>query len=369
MKKLGIVILGILVFGALTIIPAATAAPGSVTKVVDAGFAAFGDIFSIRDTSNPNDQAESLSLDKPTYSLSDNVIITVTNRDENKDSESIESITVTATTPSGFNEIVVLTETGVNSNEFTASMSLVGAQVGEELTVSYLTLPLGVGRADFQFGFDLSGAPAFPNLPDGTEIVVMTDVILPDASACINNGFDIITHPIDFQAPDVISQNIFVTIAITNAVHPAWDNADLADNLNTNFVNVLYKRTGGLWEDLSQGDTSKHDITPGAHPTGTIENVLQPSTVLSSGGTGDASGQYALGIQQGCPGGGGGGLVRPGFVVIENAPILPEFFVIGGEIIPIEATSLILAGAQSFSWMIPVVLSGIGIGLFAIRRR
>ena len=41
---------------------------------------------------------------------------------------------------------------------------------------------------------------------------------------------------------------------------------------------------------------------------------------------------------------------------------------IGGEIIPIEATSLILAGAQSSSWMIPVVLSILGIGLFAIRR-
>jgi len=42
--------------------------------------------------------------------------------------------------------------------------------------------------------------------------------------------------------------------------------------------------------------------------------------------------------------------------------------VIGGEIIPIETTSLILAGAQTFSWMIPVLLSGIGIGLFVVSR-
>jgi len=42
--------------------------------------------------------------------------------------------------------------------------------------------------------------------------------------------------------------------------------------------------------------------------------------------------------------------------------------VIGGEIIPIETTSLILAGAQSFSWMIPVVLSVLGIGLFVLRK-
>ena len=42
---------------------------------------------------------------------------------------------------------------------------------------------------------------------------------------------------------------------------------------------------------------------------------------------------------------------------------------VAGEIIPIETTSLILAGAQSFSWMIPVLLSGIGIGLFAVSRK
>ena len=43
--------------------------------------------------------------------------------------------------------------------------------------------------------------------------------------------------------------------------------------------------------------------------------------------------------------------------------------VIGGEIIPIDSTSLLLAGAQTFSWMIPVVLSGIGIGLFVVSRK
>jgi len=41
---------------------------------------------------------------------------------------------------------------------------------------------------------------------------------------------------------------------------------------------------------------------------------------------------------------------------------------VSGEIIPIETTSLILAGAQSFSWMIPVMLSVLGIGLFVVSR-
>jgi len=47
----------------------------------------------------------------------------------------------------------------------------------------------------------------------------------------------------------------------------------------------------------------------------------------------------------------------------------PDDVVVGGEFLPIETTSLILAGAQSFSWMIPVVLSVIGIGLFAVSRK
>jgi len=44
-------------------------------------------------------------------------------------------------------------------------------------------------------------------------------------------------------------------------------------------------------------------------------------------------------------------------------------YVVGGELIPIETTSLLLASAQTFSWMIPVVLSGIGIGLFVVSRK
>ncbi len=43
--------------------------------------------------------------------------------------------------------------------------------------------------------------------------------------------------------------------------------------------------------------------------------------------------------------------------------------VVGGEFLPIDNTALLLAGAQSFSWMIPVVLSVLGIGLFVVSRK
>ncbi len=41
---------------------------------------------------------------------------------------------------------------------------------------------------------------------------------------------------------------------------------------------------------------------------------------------------------------------------------------VGGEFLPIESTSLLLAGAQSFSWMIPVIVSAIGIGIVIARK-
>ena len=47
----------------------------------------------------------------------------------------------------------------------------------------------------------------------------------------------------------------------------------------------------------------------------------------------------------------------------DNEPI------VGGELIPIELTSLLLAGTQSTTWLIPIVLAVIGIGLVLVRRK
>ena len=49
-----------------------------------------------------------------------------------------------------------------------------------------------------------------------------------------------------------------------------------------------------------------------------------------------------------------------------NGPDVP----IGGTYIPIDQSALLLAGVQSVSmWMIPVVVAGIGIGVFVIKRK
>lgn len=42
---------------------------------------------------------------------------------------------------------------------------------------------------------------------------------------------------------------------------------------------------------------------------------------------------------------------------------------VGGELVPIETTSLLLTGAQSTTWLLPVVLSIVGIGMFVVSRK
>ena len=51
-------------------------------------------------------------------------------------------------------------------------------------------------------------------------------------------------------------------------------------------------------------------------------------------------------------------------------PAFKSFPIVGGINIPIDTSALLLAGVQSISmWMIPVVVAGIGIGVFVIKRR
>ncbi len=54
---------------------------------------------------------------------------------------------------------------------------------------------------------------------------------------------------------------------------------------------------------------------------------------------------------------------------VADLDFLPCPVKVGGELLSIDSTSLLLASAQSFSWMIPVVLSVIGIGLFVVSRK
>jgi len=55
--------------------------------------------------------------------------------------------------------------------------------------------------------------------------------------------------------------------------------------------------------------------------------------------------------------------------MVTDEGIEQEQSIVGGELLPIKNTALLLAGLQSSAiWMIPLLVSGIGIGLFVFRK-
>jgi len=66
---------------------------------------------------------------------------------------------------------------------------------------------------------------------------------------------------------------------------------------------------------------------------------------------------------------GTGGLASAEFWTMDDLSFATVLQVVGGELLPIDSTALMLAGAQTFSWMIPVTLSVLGIGLFVVSRK
>jgi len=101
-------------------------------------------------------------------------------------------------------------------------------------------------------------------------------------------------------------------------------------------------------------------------------DIINSGTITFMGGSGDASGILLNGgtvtnhnTITFSPGTGldSGKLI--GTIIEDPIPCFP----VGGELIPIDKTALLLAGAQSFSWMIPVLISIAGIGLFFLRKK
>ena len=127
----------------LGIVQALYAEPGSITKTLNLGF---NQIF-FRDVTNTLPQTATLNLEGM-ISPGQDVIVTVENPDENLDFEAIDEVTVLATTPSGFNKMVILLETENDSDVFSGTTNLDNVQCGEELTLLYTQPSMGVGRLE-----------------------------------------------------------------------------------------------------------------------------------------------------------------------------------------------------------------------------
>jgi len=108
----------------------------------------------------------------------------------------------------------------------------------------------------------------------------------------------------------------------------------------------------------------------------TGETITNFGTINLNGGDGQASAALLIGSGHGTinenPGSGPfSGIIRLLGTGVFNDDLPDECTseIVGGELLSIDSTALLLAGAQSFSWMIPLVLSVLGIGLFVVSRK
>lgn len=300
-SKKNILIVSILVISlaSLVVIPAVHAAHpagnDSVTKIITA---AANEIF-YRDILNNNKQVDadgnSLSTVEKNVFFTGEVIalsVKITDEDANLDASALDVILSSATTTtSGLEETEFeLTETGVDSGMFTAQLILSSStgvgklqyQNNDDISILYDPEPWGVGR----FFADFSGITSSPE-------VTLTDVIIDKKFPC--NQLDIVTHP--------------VQLSIT----PGTGTIDDA-TVSINFANRWQVSDFGVLKVLYRADENAHfeslggKVVPPDPPT--VFNIIQ-STVSPA----NVEGQYALGFDSGCSGGGGGGLVRPGLVV------------------------------------------------------
>jgi len=123
---------------------------------------------------------------------------------------------------------------------------------------------------------------------------------------------------------------------------------------------------------IINGGASSNSAVIGVAVSGQFINECTGKITLN-GGDGTASGRISnqnifinRGIIELNPGSGtGSGTTISGTITDET----DQCVVVGGTLLPLDSTSLLLAGAQTFSWMIPVILSGIGIGLFVVSRK
>ena len=166
------------------------------------------------------------------------------------------------------------------------------------------------------------------------------------------------------------SNENLVTIDRTTAV------ATIVGQLPNDPMAIGFAPDGTLWavDRSSNGDLFTLDPTNAnvltqvvRNPEGELDALgVDPSTgiIWVSETTFDGLGPQVLTIDTA----GNRVVIGSGVREVADLDFLP-CIVVGGESLSIDSTALILAGAQSFSWMIPVVLSGIGIALFVVSRK
>ncbi len=271
----------------------------SVTKIITAAEneISYRDIFNNNKQVDPHSFSEVLSEDPiatvevdSTTAGSGFLSIEITDVDANLDASALDVILSSAnSTTSGLVKTdFELTETDVDSGMFTGQLLISSEpeagklQVvgGDDVIIQYVPEPWGVGR----FFANFSGITDSPE-------VTLTDVIVDGPLNC--NKWDIVTHPVQLSITPGTGTIDDATVIINFANR--WSVTDFG------VLEILYRADeNGKFEPLGG------QIVFANLPNNQIQNTSPPPNV---------EGQYALGFDSGCTGGGGGGLVRPGLVV------------------------------------------------------
>jgi len=319
-------------------------------------------VVSFRDITNTAITTSSVSLDSSSFSIGDTVTITVVDNDANVDLLNADVVLSTAisTTSGAASATAVLTETGPNTASFSGTIVLSSSPTsgniletnsGDVLTISYTSEKQTVGRADVEV-----------TLASGVGTVDISDDI-------ITSSFEVpcpailFTHPITVDLTGSYSGDIKVTLSYANA---------LLGGSSAGAIKMMYRNNpspGQFFQELTPDDPfnpfTGNDNSLHNFAAKTVTNVDQPP---------QRSGQYALGIDAGCIGGGGGGLIGPDLVVnvlAEISAVEPDQ-AIGGTLVPIDTTALLIAGFQiNAVWMIPAILgvAGAGIAVYKLKRK
>jgi len=299
-KHLVIVLLVLSVgFGIISI----NAEHDTITKIVSPG----DNIATIRDISNTANTTQSVTLDgllRPGQTI----IVSVTDTDANLNSTGIETIAVTSnsTTSNPLTATSILTESGANTGFYTGTLILSSStttgntlQVStrDSFTVDYDAETQGVSR----FSASFSGLT-------GSSSVTLGDFIV-DTTSKSNNLCPIVTvtHPITMTVSgEANTKSVTVTMSYANAVLTGATQNSSPPIDPSLFPPSLLK----IGFRTSDGDAN-----------GFLESITVNTSAKTVTGTNDlsltgaSSGQYILGFDGGCSGGGGGGLVSPGLVV------------------------------------------------------
>lgn len=241
-------------------------------------FVGDGNVVSLRGISDDSPASASASFDDDSYTVGDEAELTVVDENANADADQIDTtITgVKSDTSDPFFVLLVLQETGPNTNTFAGKVNLVGS------TTNDLFDQLQVSTGSNTLSTMITTGPRFQAVIDGVEeagIAEMSEIFVDATSGCFAPvGGALVLTLIDAS----LSEEGLITATISYA------NAVLQDSEDPSQLKLFFKEES-TWIDITSSvDTSEKVVT----------------------GQASADGSFSLGFESECGGGAGGGFGR-----------------------------------------------------------